>query len=134
MIARRLYWLVPLVAMVAAAGSFCLAADTATGAASLSNGSLHVAVRAQDGAFELWSVELHNPVVAARIGAEVNHRWLWSDGYPKHQTVPSNFQTVLGSGNQIKVMFTGLANQPDLDYILRLYDNLPFGDLQVGGS
>ena len=27
--------------------------------------------------------------------------------------------------------FTGLAGKPDLKYVLRLYDNLPFGDLQV---
>jgi alpha-galactosidase len=130
MIARKLHCVVLLFAMIPAVNLPSFAADTPS-AASLSNGSLRVTVRPHDGAFELWSVELHNPVVAARIGAEVNHQWLWSDGYPKHQTVPSNFQTVLGSGNQIKVMFTGLANQPDLNYTIRLYDNLPFGDLQV---
>ena len=30
-----------------------------------------------------------------------------------------------------EVSFTGLASKPDLKYILRLYDDLPFGDVQV---
>src|ERR1017187_7604850 len=106
MIARRLHWLVLIFAVGSAVSLVCPAAYAAEEVVSLSNRSLHVAVRAQDGSFELWSVELRNPILTARVGAEVNHQWLWSNGYPKHQTVPSNFQTALGSGNQVEVSFT----------------------------
>lgn len=99
--------------------------------APLKNRWLTASVRAQDGSFELRSEALSRPVLAARVGAEVDHQWIWSTEYPKHQSVSSGFQTVLGSGHQIEVSFTGLANKPDLKYILRLYDDLAFGDIQV---
>ena len=119
MIVRKLHWLVLILAVGPAASFVCPAADATEEVVSLSNRSLHVAVRAQDGSFELWSVELRNPILTARVGAEVDHHWIWSNDYPKHQTVPSNFQTALGSGHQVDVSFTGLANKPDLKYILR---------------
>ena len=128
---RKLEWLVLNLVVVAAAGLFCAAAARAQETASVSNRSLHVAVRVQDGSFELRAVELGNPILTARVGAEVDHQWIWSNSYPKHQTVPSNFRTALGSGHQVEVSFTGLANKPDLTYILRLYDDQAFGDIQV---
>ncbi|MGA7383127.1 MAG: PKD domain-containing protein [Terriglobales bacterium] len=131
MMARKLQWLVLGLEVVAAASLLCPTTAEAQAAASLSNRSLHVAVHAQDGSFELWSAELRNPVLTARVGAEVNHQWIWSNKYPKHRTVPSNFQTIVGSGHQVEALFTGLPNQPDLKYTLRLYDDLTFGDIQV---
>jgi alpha-galactosidase len=131
MIGRKLQ-LLALFFVVGSATSFiCPTAQAAGESDSLSNRSLRVAVRPQDGALELWSVALANPILTSRVGAEVNQQWLWSSSYPKHRTVPSNFQTVLGSGHQLIVSFTGLQGKPDLKYILRLYDDLPFGDLQV---
>ncbi len=132
MIARRLPWFVldPVAVILVTTIMFpCI--TEAQDVASLSNRSLHVAVRAQDGSFELRAEGLRNPVLAARVGAEVDHRWTWSTDYPKHLTVPSGFRTALGFGHQIEVSFTGLANKPDLKYILRLYDDLAFGDIQV---
>jgi alpha-galactosidase len=131
MIARRLHWLALFFVVGIAASFVCPAAEATGEAVSLSNRSLHVAVRPQDGAVELWSIELRNRILCGRVGAEVNHQWLWSNSYPKHQVVLSNFQTALGSGHQVEVSFTGLAGKPDLKYILRLYDDLPFGDLQI---
>jgi alpha-galactosidase len=99
--------------------------------APLKNRWLTVSVRTQDGSFELRGAELSRPVLAARVGAEVDHQWIWSTEYPKHEAASSSFQTVLGSGRQIEVSFTGLAKKPDLKYILRLYDDLAVGDIQV---
>ncbi|MFZ0227666.1 MAG: hypothetical protein WAL41_12120, partial [Mycobacterium sp.] len=109
----------------------CPAAWAAEESVTMRNQSLHITVRDHDGAFELWSAELHNPILVARVGAEVNHHWMWSSDYPKHKTVTSTFQSPLGAGHQAEVSFTGLAGKPDLKYVLRLYDDLPFGDIQA---
>ncbi len=131
MIARKPHWLMLILAVAWAASFACPAADAAEEAVTLTNGSLHLAVRTHDGSFQLWSAELRNPILVARVGAEVDHHWIWSTDYPKHRTVTSSFQSPLGAGHQAEVAFTGLAGKPDLKYLLRLYDDLPFGDLQV---
>lgn len=99
--------------------------------ASLSNQELRATVRAQDGSFEVGSATLARPIFTARVGAEVDHQWIRSTDYPKHAATQSSFQTELGSGHEISVSFSGLGGKPDLKYIVRLYDNLPFGDVQV---
>ena len=75
--------------------------------------------------------ELRNPILTARVGAEVNHQWLWSMAIRSIKLCRQISKQPLGSGHQIEVSFTGLAKKPDLKYILRFYDDLPFGDLQV---
>jgi alpha-galactosidase len=100
-------------------------------AETLSNRALTASVRSQDGSFELRAAGLSHSVFSARVGAQIDHQWVRSTDYPKHQTASSGFQTGLGPGHQLEVSFTGLADKPDLKYILRLYDDLPFGDIQV---
>ncbi len=131
MIARKSYWLILILAVGWTASFICPAASRAEEAVAVHNQSLHITVRGHDGAFELWSAELRKPILAARIGAEVDHHWIWSSDYPKHRTTTSTFQSPLGSGHQAEVSFTGLVGKPDLKYVLRLYEDLPFGDLQV---
>lgn len=99
--------------------------------ASLKNQWLSVAVR-PDGLFEIRAEGLHDPVLTARVGAEVNEKWIWSTDYPRRQTASSSFQTALGAGHQIEVSFTGSSSEPGLKYTLRLYDDRPYGNIQVG--
>jgi alpha-galactosidase len=96
---------------------------------TISNHQLSVAVRNEDGAYEI-----HLPkhlVLRSIIGAEINHRWVRSSEYPKHKISRASFQDMLGPGQQLTVIFSGLAGQPNLSYTLRLYDDLPFGDIEV---
>ena len=98
--------------------------------ALLKNQSLTVAVL-PDGSFELRAEGLHDPVLSARVGAEVDQKWIWSNGYPQHHTASSTFQTALGAGRQIEVSFTGSASEPGLKYTVQLYDERPYGNVQV---
>lgn len=102
----------------------------AQSAASVSNQRLTVSVR-PDGSFDLRAAGLHDPVFTARIGAEVNEKWIWSTDYAQHHTASSTFQTALGVGHQIEVSFSGSATQPSLKYTLQLYDERPYGNIQV---
>lgn len=98
---------------------------------SINNAQLSVRVRAQDGAYEIRLQGNERPVIVARVGAEVDHRWIASSEYPRHQAASSSFNGPLGTGHQLSVTFSGLSGKPDLVCILRVYDERPFGEVQV---
>ena len=97
----------------------------------IQNKQLTIAVRAQDGAYEIRSLGLQQPVLVSNVGVEVNGAWLSSSQYPHHEATPTSFEDVLGQGRAIRVTFSGLANKPDLICTLRLYDDEPYGDVTV---
>jgi alpha-galactosidase len=99
--------------------------------APLQNRWLTVTVRPKDGSFELRAEALRDPVLAARVGAQVNHQWLTSTDYPNHQATASTFQSPLGPGHQLEVLFSGLTSKPNLRCILQMFDDRPFGNVQV---
>ena len=72
-----------------------------------------------------------SPIIRAGVAAEVDHRWIKSSEYPKHEVGDSDFEATLGRGRQATVTSTGLANQPDLIYTIRVYSSRPFGEIQV---
>ena len=99
--------------------------------APLQNRWLTVSVRPADGSFEVRSAGLKDPVFAARVGAEFEHQWVSSTDYPKHEVSSSTFHDALGEGNQMEVSFAGLAGKPGLKYTLQLYNDRPYGSVQV---
>lgn len=105
-------------------GPFGWAADT-----ELRNESLRVRISA-DGSY-LIAAGNNSPIVRAGVAAEVDHHWIKSAEYPKHEVADSDFEDSLGRGRQATVTFTGLANQPDLIYTIRVYASRPFGEIQV---
>src|SRR5262245_12022693 len=71
------------------------------------------------------------PIVQARTGAEVDHRWLRSSDYPRHAVKQSSFSDALGSGTELQVTCSGLSAEPDLIYSLRSYTRQPYATVQV---
>jgi len=65
------------------------------------------------------------------VAAEVDHQWLRSSDYPRHQASESTFEDDLGSGRQATVTCSGLDGKPDLVYVLQLYKQHPYGTIQV---
>ena len=98
---------------------------------SINSRWLSVSIRLQDGSFELSAAGLRTPVFVARAGAEIDQQWTWSTEYPNHQASTSAFQDRLGSGRQLEVTFSGKAGRPALKYTLQLYNDRPFGSIQV---
>jgi alpha-galactosidase len=103
----------------------------ARAAVSLHNTHLSVAFDAQDGSYEIRAAGLEAPVLKSQVGAEVNHRWLRSGDYPRHEEAQSTFKDALGAGQQATITFSGLSSEPDLVCILRLYNELPYGTVEV---
>jgi alpha-galactosidase len=99
-------------------------------AQQLTNDQLSITVNAEEGSYQL-SLHDGQPVLKSRVAAEIDHQWLRSSDYPRHQASESAFEDDLGSGRQVTVTCTGLEGKPDLVYMLRLYKQRPYGSVQV---
>jgi alpha-galactosidase len=99
-------------------------------AQQLTNGTLSMTVKPQDGSYEFGPVGSH-PTLQSSIGALVDHKWLHSGSYPSHSVSESQFNDALGSGRQLTVTCSGLRGSPDLIYTVQLYDQNPYGTVQV---
>lgn len=99
--------------------------------ATLKNEQLTVTVRPQDGSYEIRMRGLQQPILTARVGAEIGRHWVWSSDYPSHQATPSAFDDALGHGQQVKVTFSESKDRPELDYELRLYGDLTWHTIRT---
>lgn len=97
----------------------------------LRNQQLAVTERARDGSYEILSRELRHLVLVSRVGAEVNHHWLFSSNYPRHTVASAPFDDTLGRGQAITITFSGMRGRPDLVCHLRLYEDEPYGVVSV---
>jgi len=97
-------------------------------AAELRNEVLRVRIGG-DGSYEISASD--RPIIRAGVAAEVDHHWIRSSDYPKHEVAESTFEDTLGSGHEATVAFTGAPNQPDLVYSIRLYEKRPFGEIEL---
>src|SRR5208337_4932410 len=99
-------------------------------AQQLTNEKLSLTVNAKDGTYQL-AVRDGQPIFTSAVAAQVDHQWLRSTEYPRHQVTESTFGDELGSGRAITVTNSGLAGKADLIYVVQLYDKSPYGTLQV---
>jgi hypothetical protein len=99
-------------------------------AQQLTNDEISLTVNAQEGSYQL-SLHDGQVVLRSRVGAQVDHQWLRSSDYPRHQASESTFEDDLGSGRQVTVTCSGLGGKPDLVYVLQLYGQRPYGTVQV---
>ncbi len=102
-------------------------------AQQLTNDQLSLKVNAPDGSYQLSlpGAPDGQPVLRSSVAAEVDHHWIRSSDYPRHQASESPFQDYLGSGQQVTVTCSGLDGKPDLVYDLRLYKQRSYGTVQV---
>ncbi|MGB2678374.1 MAG: PKD domain-containing protein [Candidatus Acidiferrum sp.] len=103
---------------------------TPCAAQQLTNDKLSLTVNATDGAYQL-AVRGGQLIFTSGVAAQVNHQWLRSTEYPRHQVSESTFSDELGSGRAITVTNSGLQGKADLIYVVQLYDQSPYGTLQV---
>jgi hypothetical protein len=99
-------------------------------AQQLTNEKLSLNVNAKDGWYQL-GVRGGQPIFTSRVAAQVDHQWLRSSEYPRHQVAESTFSDELGPGHAVTVTFRGLDGRPDLIYIGQVYDQRPYAAVQV---
>ncbi len=120
-------WLELFVSWIVA---FTLTATTCV-ADSLHNSQLSVAFNPRNATYSIRAAGSEAAVLESRVGAEVDHRWAWSSDYPRHDEAESAFHDDLGSGRQDTITFSGRDDAPDLVCVLRLYNDLPYGTVEV---
>lgn len=98
---------------------------------SFRNQQVVVTINPQDGSYAMRSASDGRLILRSIVAAQINHRWLKSSGYPKHEISKSVFEDRLGHGQQISIRSTGLSQSPDLVCILRQYAQLSFTDIEV---
>jgi alpha-galactosidase len=97
----------------------------------LKSPTLHVIISSDDGSYAISSSGGKSAVIRAGVSVQVDHQWIRSQEYPKHEITSSDFEDTLGRGKQVMVMSSGLPDRPDLTYVIRVYENRPFGEIQV---
>jgi alpha-galactosidase len=122
----RILRLISLSVVIAFFATFAYSADT-----EIKSDSLVVRVSPADGSYMIAGKGTASPVLRAGVAAQVDHHWITSREYPKHEIATAPFEDALGHGSQVTVTATGLAQQPDLVYTIRLYAAQPYGDIQV---
>jgi len=95
------------------------------------NKGLSVVVQPSDGTYEIQTGIGGHSVIHARVAAEIDHKWVKSTDYPKHEITQSNFEDSLGHGTKITVTSSGLPKFPDLVYAVQIYDDTAFGVIEA---
>jgi alpha-galactosidase len=118
-----------LVACVLVLVEGCLGSSdpSQTSPVTVSMAGLSVVVQPGDATYEIRTGDAGHSILHARVAAEVDHKWLKSTDYPKHEISQTNFEDALGRGRKITVTSSGLPHLPDLAYTLQIYDGKAFG-------
>jgi hypothetical protein len=99
-------------------------------AQQLTNEKVSLSVNAKDGSYQL-GVRGGQPIFNSRVAAQIDHQWLRSSDYPRHQVAESTFSDELGPGHAVTVTFSGLEGKPELIYFGQVYDQHPYAAVQV---
>ncbi len=119
-----------------AAGALLLPLGLALAAAAptpprIHSGTLAVQFLPRQAAYAIRVAGQTQPVLVAKVGAEVNQHWITSAAYPQRQAAVAPFHNALGAGQALTLTFGGLAGEPDLICRLRLYSGHPYGDVEL---
>lgn len=128
MAVRKICELLSVVGFVMIAGWLFVAAPCA--AQQLTNEKLSLSVNAKDGSYQL-AVRGGQAIFGSRVAAQIDHQWLRSSDYPRHQVSESTFSDELGPGHAVTVTFSGLDGKPELMYVGQVYDQRPYATVQV---
>lgn len=100
-------------------------------ASGIGNAVLRVEVDPSNGSYSVLDKDAAHPVLRAGQAAQVDGRWLHSESYPVHDVKSADFRDDLGSGREINIRNSGLLGSPALVCVLKVYDDLPFGTVEV---
>jgi hypothetical protein len=100
------------------------------GAQKVSNSSVSVAVEEHGADFSIVTPD-GRTVLRAGCSVAAHGARLSCADYPQATTVTSNFTDDLGSGEQLLTKFTGAAGKPDIERVLRVYHDSPFGSVTL---
>lgn len=99
--------------------------------ARIENAELAIETSPQGDTYTVRSRGNSRVAITARVAAEVDHGWLSSSSYPRHEVRKSSFADELGEGSQLTVTHSGMPGKPDLICLLRLRSKPVFAEIEV---
>jgi alpha-galactosidase len=93
--------------------------------------AIGISVNPADGSYTIFDPVSNKPILHSRVAAEVDHRWLRSSDYPQHSVSREKTVDEIGAATTLTMSNTGLQDQPDLIYSLRLHANPDFVTIAV---
>ena len=118
-------------ALILVEGSFGSSDPSKASQVVVSIKGLSVVVQPGDGTYDIRTGNGGHSIFHARVAAEIDHKWVKSTDYPKHEVAQSNFEDALGHGRKITVTSSGLPKLPDLAYTLAIYEGRDFGVIEA---
>jgi alpha-galactosidase len=109
-------------------GTLCVAANAP--AQKAENSALTVSVNSKDGTYQI-ATRGGQPIFTSRTGVELDHVWMRSTDYARHEVSESKFSDDLGTGHSISLKNSGSPDKPDLIATIQVYDNAPYATLQL---
>lgn len=118
-------WIVP--------GLLCFAMGmTAYGlTAPKSTGGLVFSANSKTASYTIGTRAEQSPVLVASVAAQVDGKWLHAADYPKRSISKSAAMGSLGEAEEWTLTYTGLENSPDLICKVRVYQDVPYGEIQL---
>lgn len=98
--------------------------------AELAMGGLHVRTVA-DGSWTLSTAALSRVLFQATAEVDLPSGTVDSRSYPEHNASVQSFEDETGKGHELRVLHTGLAGRPDLEWTCRLYEHHPWARVQL---
>jgi alpha-galactosidase len=97
---------------------------------NIENAQLVVEVNQSSGTYTVRSRENPRVAITAGVAAQVNHRWLWSAGYPRH-IAQESIADDIGEGRQLSITHSGKSGEPDLVCLIRLRSQPASAEIEV---
>lgn len=72
-----------------------------------------------------------SPVLTAQVAIQIDGNWLRASDYPKRDAVTSETTGPLGPAEQWTLTYAGREDAPNLTCTVRIYRDVPFGDIAV---
>ncbi len=117
--------------LTAAAGSLLLASGAeAQTTHKITNGTVAMTVEDHGGNFSIVTPDGH-VVLSAGCSVAIEGARLSCADYPQAITAASTFTDALGTGDELFTKFMGAAGKPDIERVLRVYKDSPFGSVML---
>lgn len=101
-------------------------AASTPGVVKIENAQLVVEANPKDGSYTIRSRQNPRVALTAGVAAQVNHHWLHSAAYPRHDA-----HETAGADPQLTITHSGLSGQPDLICTLQLHSQPAFAEIAV---
>ena len=127
-------WLFLECILLSAMGCLEVVAQMSSGVSTtqrVGSSGLVIEASPQTGSYAVWGDETRKVGLQARVAAQVDHKWLRSDEYPRHELAKSAFTDELDGGEQLTVTNTGAPDRPDLVYEMRKRSQPAFAEVRV---